>query len=107
METWRYIEEDRVPASFGLAADEYLLGHAASDGRATLRLYTYRSHAALVGRFQNVEAEVRVDECRIVGAEINRRLTGGGAIVMGESQLASPDGGTPCRPLTDLGMHAP
>ena len=87
METWRYIEEERVPASFGLAADEYLLGRAAIDRRATLRLYTYRSHAALVGRFQNVEAEVRVDECRLVGAEINRRLTGGGAIVMGESQL--------------------
>ncbi|MDP2950367.1 MAG: biotin/lipoate A/B protein ligase family protein, partial [Chloroflexota bacterium] len=87
METWRYIEDDSATASFGLAADEFLLRTAAQGGPTTLRLYTYQPHAALVGRFQNVDAELRVDECRRLGAEINRRLTGGGAIVMGDAQL--------------------
>jgi lipoate-protein ligase A len=87
METWRYIEEDGVEAAVGLAADEFLLGQAAATGRTTLRLYTYKPLAALVGRFQNVEAEVRLDECQAIGAAVNRRLTGGGAIVMGDGQL--------------------
>ena len=50
---WRYIADDGVSASFGLAADETLarrLGAGASP--PTLRLYTYVSHCALVGRFQ-------------------------------------------------------
>ena len=86
METWRYIEDDGVTASFGLAADEFLFT-AARGGPAALRLYTYKPYAALVGRFQNVEAELRLDECRLLGADVNRRLTGGGAIVMGDAQL--------------------
>jgi lipoate-protein ligase A len=81
--TWRLVTEDAVTASYGLAADEIL----ARRGKPTLRLYTYRSHAALVGRFQNLENEVDVDFCREHGIGINRRPTGGGAILMGEDQL--------------------
>ena len=43
----------------GLATDEYLLEnctHAEQDPRAILRLYTYRDHCALVGRYQNIQA---------------------------------------------------
>ena len=87
MESWRYIEDDGVTASFGLAADELLLRSAAQGGPTALRLYTYRPHAALVGRFQNMEAELRLDECQLLGADVNRRLTGGGAIIMGDAQL--------------------
>jgi lipoate---protein ligase len=81
--TWRLITEDAVTAPYGLAADEVLARRA----QPTLRLYTYRSHAALVGRFQNVENEVDVEFCRERGVAINRRPTGGGAILMGEGQL--------------------
>lgn len=59
---WRYIADDGVSGSFGLAADEFLMGGYA-DGQPrppTLRLYTYRSHCVLVGRFQNVVAEVNL-----------------------------------------------
>ena len=34
---------------------------------ATLRLYTYRSHCALVGRFQSLEDEVDLDAARAAG----------------------------------------
>lgn len=52
-----------------------------------LRLYTYRSHCALVGRFQRLDAEVHSDYCRHAGIVVNRRPTGGGAILMGRDQL--------------------
>ena len=85
---WRLITEDGVTAAYGLAADECLaerVGRGLSE--PTLRLYTYRSYCALVGRFQNVWNELYVDFCRNRGIEINRRPTGGGAILMGADQL--------------------
>lgn len=89
MPAWRYLESDRVSASEGLAVDEALLRSATRPGAppATLRLYTYRSHCALVGRFQDVGAEVDVGFCGEHDLQVNRRLTGGGAILMGEGQL--------------------
>lgn len=85
---WRLIADDGVSASFGLAADEVLAQRVGADESIpTLRLYTYKSHCALVGRFQNVENEVRLQFCRANEIPINRRPTGGGAIIMGEDQL--------------------
>ena len=85
---WRLITDDGVTASFGLAADEALAERIGTGASVpTLRLYTYRSHCALVGRFQNVENEVRVQYCKANKISINRRPTGGGAIIMGEGQL--------------------
>lgn len=81
--TWRYLEEDGVSASAGLAADEFLM----STRGPVLRLYTYRSHCALVGKFQNVAADIDLAFCRETGIAVNRRPTGGGAILMGEQQL--------------------
>lgn len=88
MINWRLITDDNVSASFGLAADEALAQRVGlRQSPPTLRLYTYRSHCALVGRFQNVENEIRVEVCRANGIAINRRPTGGGAIIMGADQL--------------------
>ncbi len=87
---WRYIEDDNVSASFGLAADEYLVGAGLGFAPAysgILRLYTYKSHCALVGRFQDIRKELNLEECRRRGVAVNRRPTGGGAILMGEDQL--------------------
>ena len=85
---WRLIKEDGVSAAAGLACDE-ALSRAVGDGTSppSLRLYTYRPHCALVGRFQNVESEIQLESCRREGIEVNRRPTGGGAILMGPSQL--------------------
>jgi lipoate-protein ligase A len=84
----RLITDDNVSASFGLAADETLALRAGTgESPPTLRLYTYRSHCALVGRFQRIENEIRTDYCREHDISINRRPTGGGAIIMGGDQL--------------------
>jgi len=85
---WRLIMDDGVSASFGLAADETLAQRVGRGvGRPTLRLYTYRSSCALVGRFQRIEHEIHLDFCQAHGISINRRPTGGGAIIMGAGQL--------------------
>ncbi len=88
MTTWRLITDDNVTASFGLAADECLARRVgAGQSQPTLRLYTYRSHCALVGRFQNLDNEIQRDYCEAHGVALNRRPTGGGAILMGQDQL--------------------
>jgi lipoate---protein ligase len=85
---WRLITDDSVTASFGLAADDYLAGCVGiGESSPTLRLYTYRSSCALVGRFQNIENELHLDYCSENNIPVNRRPTGGGAIIMGEEQL--------------------
>ncbi|MCQ4574604.1 MAG: lipoate--protein ligase family protein [Candidatus Brocadiales bacterium] len=86
---WRYIEDDGSPAGFGLAADEYIAKKlCASPYSHIIRLYTYKGPCVMVGRFQDVDSEVNLSRCReLPGVEINRRPTGGGAIVMGEGQL--------------------
>ena len=92
MALWRYIEEDSVSAWDGLATDEFLLADYGGRARTvpfegTLRLYTYRPHCALVGRFQNLTAELNLDYCQHHDVQVSRRPTGGGAILMGPQQL--------------------
>lgn len=88
---WGLISDDGVGAAEGLAADEALLlehGRGSeSVHEATLRLYSYRSHCALVGRFQSLEEEVDLVAARRLGIDVARRPTGGGAIIMGAGQL--------------------
>jgi lipoate-protein ligase A len=86
--TWRLITDDNVSSSFGLTADDAIAQRVATGvSLPTLRLYTYHSHCALVGRFQNIENEIHLDYCRSHDIAVNRRPTGGGAIIMGENQL--------------------
>ena len=85
---WRYLCEDRVSDSYGLAADEAMALRVGENlSPPVLRLYTYRSSSALVGRFQRIENELNLEFCREQKMSVNRRPTGGGAILMGEDQL--------------------
>lgn len=88
LSNWRLITDNGVAAAFGLAADDVLASRVGT-GRSvpTLRLYTYRSYCALVGRFQNARNELRLDYCQANDISVNRRPTGGGAILMGADQL--------------------
>lgn len=89
-EPWRLLSDDGVDAADGLALDEALMARYARDEPdrpPTLRLYTYASHCALIGRYQNLEAEVDTAACQRTGTAVSRRPTGGGAIIMGSGQL--------------------
>lgn len=91
MDNWRYIEETNVSASRGLAADEYLTEiHTNGEGNkepAILKLYNFRDYTVLAGRFQDINAEINIEKCEQNGFGYGRRLTGGGAILMGSDQL--------------------
>jgi lipoate---protein ligase len=86
--SWRLFTADGVAAADGLAGDE-VLAREVGAGRspATLKLYTYRAHCALVGRFQDVANELRMSFCGDHDVQVGRRPTGGGAILMGPDQL--------------------
>jgi lipoate-protein ligase A len=96
---WRVLAEDGVSAAGGLATDETLAARQGRGSPPTVRLYTYAPHAALVGRFQRAASELRLPACRARGIAVNRRPTGGGAILMGPDQLgvaiAAPHDGAP------------
>lgn len=87
---WRVLTDDGVSAAGGLALDEALMAGVGRDAVAAvpvLRLYTYADHAALVGRYQTLAAELDLDACAATGTAVSRRATGGGAIIMGAGQL--------------------
>lgn len=110
-EPWRLLADDGAGAADGLALDEALLARYARGEPPrppTLRLYTYRTHCALIGRYQNLDAEVDLAACRETGTQVSRRPTGGGAIIMGAGQLgvalasAAPPGRRPREIIEDL-----
>jgi lipoate-protein ligase A len=53
----------------------------------TIRFLQFDPPAVLVGYHQAVEQEVRIEYCKSKGIDINRRITGGGAIFFDRSSL--------------------
>jgi lipoate-protein ligase A len=77
-----------VDAAQNMALDHVLLERcAAGTSPPTLRFMGFDPPAVLVGAFQRVQDEIRLEWCREHGIEVNRRLTGGGAIFFDTSQL--------------------
>ena len=71
-----------------MALDEIMLEEvAAGRSPVTLRFLMFSPPAALVGGHQDVSLELREDYCRERGVDINRRITGGGAIYFQSSAL--------------------
>ncbi len=64
-----------------------LWGVAAGEHGALLRFYRCRP-AALLGRHQWSDKELRLDYCRDNGIDVIRRPSGGGALYLDEGQLA-------------------
>src|SRR5512139_2640147 len=88
METWRLLDTGARSASENMALDEILLELKAGEKiPPTLRFLQFSHPAVLVGHHQSVEEEVRLDYCREKRIEINRRLTGGGALYWGRQEL--------------------
>lgn len=88
MEQWRLLDTGPRPAAENMALDEVLL-ESRSEGKSpnTFRFLQFSHPAVLVGHHQSVEEEVRLNYCRARKIEINRRLTGGGALYWGTSEL--------------------
>ena len=85
---FRVIDTGNLSAAENMALDEAML-EARAEGLIpdTIRFLSFNPHAALVGQFQTVEKEIRGDYCRENGIDINRRITGGGALYWGTSDV--------------------
>ncbi len=100
MHSFRLLDTGLLTAAENMALDEVIIDEVAA-GRSlpTLRFLRFSPPAALVGRNQDVALEIREDFCRAEGIDINRRLTGGGAIYFQTSalgwELFNPQGQPP------------
>jgi lipoate-protein ligase A len=87
---WRLFKDLSKPLSTaeGLAIDD-ALPHAVEHNQSPpiLHLYTFRP-SAIVGKYQDIRAALRLDRCRDLDIEINRRSTGGGTVIMGPEIVA-------------------
>jgi lipoate-protein ligase A len=81
------LDHSYASAFQNLAFEETLAHSTLSDGfRPTVRFWV-DPPAAVVGRFQNVEAEVDAAICEQNNVQIVRRFTGGGAVFHDEGNL--------------------
>ncbi|MBI5001440.1 MAG: lipoate--protein ligase family protein [Euryarchaeota archaeon] len=88
MNKWRLLDTGRLTAGENIALDEVLLrSRERGESPNTIRFLQFHPPAVLVGYNQSVEQEVRVEYCREKKIDINRRITGGGAIFFDETQL--------------------
>ena len=84
-ETWRLFRNTTRPLSTaeGLAVDDTLPQSVALNGSCPiLHLYSFVP-SAIVGKYQDIEAALKLDRCEARGIEVNRRSTGGGTVIMG------------------------
>jgi len=88
MKPWRLLDTPPMSAADNMALDDTLL-EIKGEGRApdTLHFLQFFPRAVLVGYHQALQEEVRLSYCRENGIDINRRITGGGALFFDENQV--------------------
>ena len=68
-EKWRYIVHRNVNSAYGLAVDEMLAHSVAYNGSdPILHLYNFLP-SVIVGRYQDIEAAIDIEECQRRGIE--------------------------------------
>jgi len=88
MEEWRLLDTGVHKAIENMALDDSLLECRSFNLTPnTIRLLRFNPPAVLVGYHQDVEQEVRLPYVRDRGIDVNRRLTGGGAIYFDRSSI--------------------
>jgi len=88
VKTWRLLDTPPMTAAENMALDDVLV-ELKGRGKTpdTIRFLQFSPRAVLTGYHQSVAEEIRTDFCRANGIQINRRITGGGAIFFDENQL--------------------
>ncbi len=84
--TLKVIDTGLKDAAWNIAMDQALLEKAHIYG-PFLRFLSFSPECVLVGYFQSVNQEIRIDYCQKEKIDIGRRITGGGAIYCDPSQL--------------------
>ena len=100
MTRYRLLDCGPLSAARNMALDEVLTRRNGQGlSLPTLRFLQFEPDAALVGYNQQVARELRLDFCREHGIEVNRRVSGGGALLFQSSalgwELIAPQGTPP------------
>lgn len=80
-EQWRLLQTGFETASTNMAIDRAVIV-ANSQGKVppTVRFYGWKPPAISIGYFQSLAEEVDLNNCRKLGVDYVRRITGGGAV---------------------------
>lgn len=90
MEVWRLIRDtERLRSTAeGLSIDD-TLPVAVEEYNSVPILHLYRFvPSAIVGRYQDITAALKIERCKELNIEFNRRSTGGGTVIMGPTVMA-------------------
>lgn len=81
MNAWRLLKLETHNAFMNMAIDEAILNARICNlVPNTLRLYRWQPSAVSIGKFQKIENEVQLENCRRLGVDVVRRITGGGTV---------------------------
>jgi len=81
MVVWRLLKCETYNAFMNMAIDEAILKARIENlARNTLRFYCWKPSAVSIGRFQKIENEVQLSNCRKHGVDVVRRISGGGTV---------------------------
>jgi lipoate-protein ligase A len=81
MGVWRLLKLETHNAFMNMALDEAVLRARISERVPnTLRFYRWKPSAVSVGKFQKLENEVYLENCRRLSVDVVRRITGGGTV---------------------------
>jgi lipoate-protein ligase A len=81
MSVWRLLKLEIHNAYTNMATDEAILtARMRNLTPNTIRFYRWSPSAVSIGKFQTIEKEVQVNNCRKHGVDVVRRITGGGTV---------------------------
>jgi len=81
MNTWRILKIETHNAAMNMAIDEAILQTRAAEAVPnTIRFYRWKPSAVSIGRFQNPEKELLLENCRKLGVDVIRRISGVGTV---------------------------
>jgi lipoate-protein ligase A len=88
LKEWRLLDTGHMTAAENMAMDDTLLELKGEQKTPdTIRFLQFSPRSVLVGYHQAVNEEIRESFCLEKGIDINRRITGGGAIFFDENQI--------------------
>lgn len=81
MKSWRLLKPETYNAFINMAVDEAIL-KARTENLVpnTIRFYRWKPSAVSIGKFQDIQNEVQIENCKKYGVDIVRRITGGGTV---------------------------
>jgi len=81
MDKWRLLKLETHNAYQNMAIDEAILeARIRNIAPNTVRFYCWKPSAVSLGKFNDIQNEVQIENCKKYGVDVVRRITGGGTV---------------------------